>query len=253
MKFGYLFMNDHHMNIFRSYNHALIENNLTRAFMVTLRFLSSDCRNLFLKKLFKKFNHYDFKNVELALQGNIPIPLDKIRVIPHRIAIALIGFHYIENLDVYKSPEKYNSEVIYSDTSHPWNDAWIIDGNLENPKFCFMFECKGVGDILTAEQIIAYSKDYLRHDNYSEFQNNHEIVTWYDVFSISEHLLTCDISDFERNLLYDFIEYLKMNNVVPFKGFNFHNMPQKFKYKILFKINFNFKKIPAIPDIKIIL
>ena len=70
-------MTDPHLNLFYSYNqdNELIENNLTRAWIVTLRMLSAEIRNLFLQTLFK--NHLQvpdeqlpsFRTAHFALQG----------------------------------------------------------------------------------------------------------------------------------------------------------------------------------------
>lgn len=239
-------MQDKHMNIFYSYNHDLIENNMTRSFMVSLRTISPKLRKIILSRLFGQ--HFEFKimptyeNIDFALQENIPIKASKIRKIPNKYLVALTGNNIIEDLEKY-SDQKIFNKVPFSPYIKP--DAWIFD-NEKDPNFCFMIECKTINDVLNAKQIIAYAKYFFGIDNYDEMEKIVIRISWYDIVDICSDLLQEDFlgNEQEAYVLENLIGYLSYCNVIPFIGFDFDNIPKVPEYNIAEFLEFNFAIVP---------
>ena len=86
---------DWHLNLFYSYNqdNKLIENNLTRAFIITLRMLSPDTRHRLLDDLLDNplkrlgSDEISFHEAQMALQNHIDQV--KVRRTPHRYLLTL--------------------------------------------------------------------------------------------------------------------------------------------------------------------
>ena len=134
--------NDKHLNLFYTYNRdtELIENNLTRAFIVFLSILSGQTRNHFLRSIrLAKANDpsnkivgigdLDFTAVQFALQGNIDpqIPRNATRKILLTISTDSSD---ISEIDLVPTDEA-NGE------STP--DGWIYD---DSRAFCILIESK---------------------------------------------------------------------------------------------------------------
>jgi len=246
-------MKDRHLNIFYSYNHALIENNMTRSFIVTLRSISPELRKVILTKLFtshfKSKNVPNYKRIEFALQEKIPIEVRKLRRISHKYLVALTADNIIEDLDIYRDPSKFN-EVSFSPYIKP--DAWIFD-ELETPQFCFLIECKTVGERLRASQIIAYGKYFFGIDSFREIEKRLIKVMWYDVLEICAEIFESDFlgNRQEKCLLQDLIDYLGFCHVIRFTGFDFSKIPVLPGYKFEEYIDFNFSEILGLPSYEI--
>ena len=246
-------MKDRYLNIFYSYNHALIENNMTRSLIVTLRSASPELRKIILTKLFASYfnskNIPDFGRTEFALQEKIPIEVRELRRIPHKYLVALTGDNIIEDLDKYKAPSKFN-EVSFSPYIKP--DAWIFD-KLKNPQFCFLIECKTIGDRLETSQIIAYGKYFFGIDSFREIESRLIMVTWYDVLKIFAEILESDFlgNQQEKRLLEDLIDYLGFCHVIRFAGFDFSKIPKLPEYNFGEYMDFNFSEIPEPPSFDI--
>jgi len=246
-------MKDRHLNIFYTYNHALIENNMTRSLIITLRTLSPVLRRIILSRLFKpnfKFKQIpNFEQTEFALQEKVPIRVEKIRKIPHKYLVVLTGDGIIENLEKYKDIKNL-SKVKTSSLIKP--DAWIFDDQ-KIPQFCFLIECKTIGDPLDAKQIIAYAKYFYAIQNYREFEKILIQITWYDILDICTDLLEENLftNQQEKSLLLDLIEYLSFCHVIQFTGFNFIDISEFPDYEFSEYLDFNFSEISKLPSYEI--
>ncbi len=248
---------DCHLNLFYSYNQGneLIENNLTRAFIVTLKFLSQRTSQLLFKRILKSiWSDKDFsfvQNMDYALQGNVPIQRGKIKRIPRKFLMALTGNNIIKGLDEFKvegTVEKL--EVSYG--IRP--DAWIFEKS-KTPEFCFLIECKTIEDTLTAEQIISYAKLFYGMKKFNEINRNLIQITWYDVLEACESLIkeNSTKNEQEERLIKNLMEFLSFYGVKLFKGFNFSAIPEIPEYDLSTYIDFRFNEIPDLPDCKILI
>ena len=116
-------MADRHLNLFYSYNqdNELIENNLTRAFVVSLQAVSPEVRNRFLKVLLQKeyirlklsgvVELSSFMNAEFSLQGYMN--KEVARTFAHPYIITIASDRYQE------SGEEFQND------SNSIPDAWI--------------------------------------------------------------------------------------------------------------------------------
>lgn len=133
-------MEDKHLNIFFSYNrdNQLIENNMTRAFIVTMEIVSQELKIRFLSRLLEP--DIDFKalskdkNICFAMQDKLPVSRINLKKIPNKYLIALSGTKAIEDLEKYQDPASFN-KVVASPTIRP--DGWIFE-NAKLPNYCFI-------------------------------------------------------------------------------------------------------------------
>jgi hypothetical protein len=245
---------DCHLNLFYSYNQGneLIENNLTRAFIVTLKHLSQSTSQLLLKRIFGSvMSDEDFsfvQNMDYALQGNIPIQRSKIKRIPRKYLIALTGNNIIENWDKFKPEGVVESFKV----CHGIPDAWIFDIS-KDPEFCFLIECKTIEDTLTAEQIISYAKLFYGMNDFEEIEDRLIRLTWYDVLETCESFLKEENAknEQEEKAIKDLMRFFGYYGVKLFKGFDFSEMSELPEYDLAAYIDFRFDKIPELPDYKL--
>ncbi|MCL2154935.1 MAG: hypothetical protein FWH53_04640 [Leptospirales bacterium] len=218
------FMEDPHLNIFYSYNrdNELIENNMTRAFIVLLKYLSNSNKNQLLSILFHE--PYQNKSIGLALQANID------KSIPHKSQvkkiITLTDYGCVESLEIYNDSRKYQ-EVGVSYRNKP--DAWIFDS--EQYEFCYLIEAKHIGVELEAVQYISYAKQYFNY-SYAELEQNIINITWHDIL---QALQIINANEQELILISDFEEYLLFCGIKKlFNGFNWEILksPCSFKFSI---------------------
>lgn len=216
-------MKDPHLNIFYSYNrdNELIENNMTRAFIVLLKYLSNSNKNKLLSILFNETYHD--KSIGLALQGNIDssiIQKSKIKKV-----ITLTDYNCVEGLENYNDYNKYQ-EVGISELNRP--DAWIYDSELY--EFCYLLEAKPLMVELKAAQYISYAKQYFNY-SYTELEHNLITITWYDIL---QALPMINANEQELILISDFEEYLLFCGIKIFNGFNWERLkpPCTIKFNI---------------------
>jgi len=213
---------DRHLNIFYSYNrdNELIENNMTRAFIVLLKYLTNTNKNQLLSILFHE--PCQNKSIGLALQGNIDSSIiykSKVKKI-----VTLTDYGYVESLEIYNDPRKY--QKVGSDSGIP--DAWIFDS--EQYEFCYLIEAKHIMTELKAEQYISYAKQFFNY-SYAELEQNIINITWYDIL---QALPIINANEQELILISDFEEYLLFCGVKLFNGFNWEILksPCSFKFSI---------------------
>lgn len=244
---------DKHLNIFYSYEHKYLENNMTRAFIVTLKTLSPEKRNEFLNKLFCSDENYsynlDFKKSRFAFQGNIDLNEDEFHKIDFKILVSLTGNKFIEDIEQYEDSKKFK-KIEVSKKSRP--DAWIYY-NEAQPSFCFLFECKPVSVLLNARQIISYGKQYYDYRSYKDVERSLIYLTWYDIIEVCSELLKNKkaLNNSEIVILYDLIEYLEWNDVIYFIGFDFQSMPVLPEVDLTKYFIMNFGDVPSLPVLNI--
>lgn len=244
--------NDPHLNLFFSYHgdNVLIENNMTRAFIVTLKMLSLKTKKDFLKQLLK--DRIDYKvldacaSLDFALQDNIKLEDLELRNIPHKYLVALTGNNILEDGEKYQDPIHFE-RMKYTRRIRP--DAWIYEST-ETPSICFLFECKTVNDTLHASQIISYAMRFFGLTNYEDVRKQLIQITWYDVLDVCKGI----IDDFKsRNeqeavLLQNLADFLGLCGVSPFKGINFGDIPGLPSLGITGHVYLRLDHIPELPD-----
>jgi len=187
-------MTDKHLNLFYTYNRdtELIENNLTRAFIVFLSAVSGETRHRLLSALLEKSRkmtrnpaniaRLDFTNACFALQANID------RSIPHKSSGKVL-------LTISTEPLDLSSRLIATEIAQPHEDndergfasvpdAWIYDDT-----YCILLEVK-VGDYrLNIGQLHAHAKDWFGL-SLEHLRSHHALcpVTWIDVLEVLDDI-----------------------------------------------------------------
>ncbi|MEO0010348.1 MAG: hypothetical protein ABIK51_07515 [candidate division WOR-3 bacterium] len=242
-------MTDRHLNLFYSYNLSedaeLIEDNLTRAFIQTLRILSGENRKNFLKELFSKLPEYDYPNAGFALQGNIETNIPENCPNKYLVTIAT---------NPPEEKKKGAKDINAEGGSSP--DAWIY----KEQDYCFLIECKRGGNPVIEEQIIKHAKNYFGFTD-EEIEKRRLDLTWGEVLWVIEKF----ISDFpgeriystneqERYVLENFRDFLGFYGYRIFKGFDFENIPDAPEWQLYNVPAFagvDFKNIPNPPDFRL--
>jgi hypothetical protein len=244
-------MNDPHLNIFYSYNrdNELIEDNLTRAFIVTLSLLSPV---LLAQFIFRLLNNYstaidklEFAKVRFALQRR-PMKAELLRNVTHKFILTITGDGVIHGMDGEDDNIIFD-KVMVNESDRP--DAWIYDHASLPPKYCFLIESKKIYNNLSAEQVIGYSKDCYGTNSIEEFKQSLINVTWYDVLEVCNYL--CEIKDKgiinpqELSILDHLKEFLGFYGISSYSGWNINVLPTFPDYNF---IDFGLKQIPALPS-----
>lgn len=213
---------DKHLNCFYSYNHdeELIENNLTRAFILTLMGISSSTRNVFLQSLHPTFKKYDYTYANFALQDNIDVDISKFK---NRYIVGVSSSTDYEGEDKIKErkPIEKNTQISITD-SIP--DAWIYDNR--NADYCFLVECKKPPYVnIQYSQLVRHAYTYYNWDEI-ELKKNLIKLTWQNILKefnaiINEHKY---VNEQEKFLIENYISYLSFFGHIEFKGFSFDTL-----------------------------
>lgn len=248
-------MNDRHLNMFHSYNldNELIEDNLTRAFIVTLSFLSPKLLTQYLFRLLNKYSTtikiIDFSKVGFALQANIDINNEQLRKVTHRFILTITGdgvIHGMDGDDDHKIFDKIRGSKLISP------DAWIYDLTSLPPEYCFLIESKLIYNNLSAEQVIGYSKEFYGTNSIEEFKQSLINITWYDVLEVCTYF--CEkmddgiINSQELSILKHLKEFLGFYKFLPYKGWNKNELPALPDYNFLEVLDFKIEEIPNLPE-----
>ncbi len=215
-------MLDRHLNLFYSYNQSreaeLIENNLTRAFIQTLRALSGPVRNRLLRSLFSSrpksatLASYDYERAETALQNHMDESVSRGCVGKHIITIA-----------THEPEEEMDSGVAErNNDGDSIPDAWIFDK--ERCEYCLLIECKRGGNPRAEDQIRRHAKKWFGMDA----ADVHRVdLTWQGVLKVveQEQLLAQRDNQHEREyVLSGLIGFLDHFGYRLFKGFHFGDL-----------------------------
>lgn len=171
-------MDDYHLNLFYSYNqdNELIENNLTRAFVVSLKLLSPDTRHALLHALLYQplcqlgGSEISFHGAELALQSHVNQP--KIRQIPDRYLLALTSDRIVM---AEEDGVKDRVTEIYG--SIP--DGWLYDFQAG---WCFLIESKVGANPINEQQLVSHAVTWLGIPA-SQLERHLISLDWRDVLS----------------------------------------------------------------------
>jgi len=207
-------MPDPHMNLFYSYNHdnELIENNLTRAFLVTLKHLSPPLRTRLIRRILRvstsdrgcgnPAESLDFGAAEFALQGHVD-----------RAAVA--GARCKCLLSISSAPV-FETSSIPQEAYPSIPDGWIVAPHGE---YCILIESKVGTNPLDAVQIAAHAREWLRVDDPGEITR---VVSWEQISAAladecEDPRATSD-SAHERAMLRELLDFLQFYGYRPFRG-----------------------------------
>ena len=208
---------DPHLNLFYSYNadNQLIENNLTRAWVVVLRLLTPESRDILLSRLIHPALEYQgspkrfsFRDAQFALQGHIDPGFA--HNCKHRYILTIASEDW-----------KLVGEAPIIDASSGGSipDAWIFD---QEGDYCFLIEVKSGYYSLDAGQLYAHAINWLNIPAH-QVEDHLLSFTWFDAASLIFELLQ-DISSLnlqERLILNDLSAYLGFFDYLPLKGISF--------------------------------
>lgn len=209
-------MTDPHLNLFYSYNRdiELIENNLTRALIVTLRLLSGETRNKLLRELF---------DIPIRNLGGITPPFSS-------ASFTLQGYFDTSLLEQIKqkwvvtiATERELQESL--DPSIQWDgvsgdsipDAWIYD---PDEGYCFLIEAKIGSNPLDARQVLSHAKGWLGIPK-KHLSKNLIPLTWPDILRAIESVDPERISSSETKILGELTQFLGYYGYDLFEGFEF--------------------------------
>lgn len=236
-------MTDSHLNLFLSYNrdNELIENNLTRAFIVTLAMLSGRARDLLLKILFcdvastfplqEQISKLSFAYANFALQNNME---EGIAYNANLKCILAITSHHFEAFSEQtadnKNPEK-DEGLILLYKSIP--DGWIYDAA---EVYCFLIESKVGSNPVNNSQIASHAKEWFQIDDKMQRENCILSLTWMDVLASIEKVISNSsqagsfFNEVEIHLLSDLREFIILYDYHLYRGFRFEILkaPPKF-------------------------
>lgn len=238
---------DRHLNLFVSYNHDLTEDNLTRAFIVTLSLLSTDTNHIFLKTIlsrsqysekldFEDLFEQDLNSIQFALQGNIEIERKKIFAFPHKYLVTITGNNDFAEVDDYLSTEEDVEKTLLKreppkgspqfqllkklcSDSRP--DGWIYN---KDKGFVFLIESKTANSILYYSQVISHAYNWLGLSKVSEILERTIKIRWSDIANSIDRLIRMQITESEKRLLKELSNYLEYNGFKAFKGLQWNKL-----------------------------
>ncbi len=233
---------DKHLNCFYSYNrdNELIENNLTRALIITLMNLSNDIKNNILSILLNTEDigtrMYSFTDACFALQNNISPNI--IKETKEKYILTIAGSTFIQQEAEYNSIKDRAKEMLENAEPPPGSehilselssgsipDAWIYDER--DKHFCFLVECKLPGDSLYYEQIIRHANKHFGITDLDVLENKTIRLTWNDILEAIDQLTKTDdnICNIDQFLINNFVEFLSFYEIFLFKGIEIGKVP----------------------------
>ncbi len=227
-------MADKHLNLFYTYNrdNELIENNLTRAFIVFLSILSGETRHRILSTLLKRsrktadnpvdIDELDFRDARFALQSNID------RGIPKGSDRKLLLTVSTEPLDIVFSTAvphvEFTAESENDSGSTSVPDAWVYSNTRA---YCILIEAKVGLYALNIRQLEAHARDWFGSSLQNlDSRNSLCSVTWLDVLETLKETLGNDpcIDPSEGALLSHLMEFISYYGYRLFEGFDFRGL-----------------------------
>ncbi len=201
-------MRDRHLNLFYSYNrdNQLIENNLTRALVVTLRHLRPSLRKIVLAEIMLDAAlDLDFEGVKFALQGNVD-----------RASVAKAQRKYVLTLSS-NIPQLLTGSREIKGRSIP--DAWIL--GRENT-YCILVESKVGNNPLNADQISDHAEGWLGLQGENESQRAIISSSWVRVCDaladIMEDRAPVNATPLEKELISELLQFLQFFGYRSFRG-----------------------------------
>ena len=205
---------DKHLNLFYTYDqdNQLVENNLTRALIVCLRFLGGNNREKLLKTLLARriaeisgegaLESLGFERASFALQGHIDARISRGAANKYLLVISSKAA-----VDLPESANRYDSVP----------DAWIFDANM--PSYVFLVEAKVGTNMPDVDQLHSHASRWLDIDDLASCII---AVSWLDVLRTANDMLAQDngLNQQEKHLLADFISYLGFFGYRLLRGFH---------------------------------
>lgn len=210
-------MPDKHLNLWYAYNHdnELIENNLTRAFVLTLRSLTCATRDRILKRILAWKGGADpslgeplpsFATARFALQQYMDIRLSRTARLK---SILVLGSALPELTECKWKP--------YPSTP----DGWIFN---EQEGYCVLLESKLGDDALGESQLRSHAAHWMDLLTADAVRRHTTAVSWFDVAAHIEALPATDASaephttEQDRLLLAALLEFLGFYGYRTFHG-----------------------------------
>jgi len=268
---------DRHLNLFVGYNHDYIEDNLTRALIVTLRLLNDKTKRSLLKDIFSRLAYpeksnvmqlfdNDLTSIDFALQGNIELDKSKLCSFRNKYLITITSNNEFAEVEDYLDLEAYAEETLIkkkppedapqkqllkklSSDSRP--DAWIYN---ENEEFVFLIESKTVDAVLYYSQVIAHAFNWLGLTSISEMISRTIKIRWSDIINSIDSILAKHVSKTDEKLMNELLKYLVYNGFRSFKGFQWENLrkPPDIEIKINNFTAFQWERLNKPPKIDIL-
>jgi len=213
---------DRHLNLFYSYNlsNQLIENNLTRAFIQTLRLLEGKNRNEFLKILFAgKCEELNYSDAQVALQDNIDEAIPK--KAQKKYVITITG------RALGREDDKPDQTQEQEGGSIP--DAWIY----KEGEYCLLIECK-IGEGYDIKQIKNHITNWFDNKIDGRIDLAWDDVLW-GIDRMKEKVDSKEITlnRQEQIVLDDLFEFMGYYGYSIFKGFDFDPIPEKPDFELI--------------------
>jgi len=218
-------MADRHLNLFFSYSQDtdLLENNLTRAWIVTMQLLSSELRERLLHKLLGEAlralgnglsnREHSFATAQFALQGHMDSAL--VRSCSDKYLVAMASEH---GYDDDSSEGRESPRAGQASGSIP--DAWIFD---KAGSYCFLVEAKVGTNPLDDGQIANHATRWFGLPR-QELATHLLALSWDDLANVLEGILS-DIAGGrlaalvpEQLILTNLSEYLTFFGYRAFRG-----------------------------------
>lgn len=205
---------DPHLNLFYSYHTVPCENNLTRAFVHTLRLLPKATRTRLLHLLSERFAQLDFAEARFALQRPVENARDYEDTGKYVVAIATKTIE----LEGQTLPDKDREAI---------PDAWIYSKDSGEHSYCLLIECKRGDNRLHEPQLLNHACKHFEWTE-NEVKEHTVFLTWDSVLRAVDSILAGLPIDatFERLVLESLVEYLGFEpfGYRLFKGFRFNDL-----------------------------
>lgn len=227
-------MADRHLNLFYTYNRdsELIENNLTRAFIVFLSVVSNGTRNKILSTLLERSHKtlnntaevegLDFANASFALQSNIDRHFTKRSGKQLLLTVSTEPLDITSSVAVSDTGSANKGENGSGSTSVP--DAWIYD---ETRDYCILIEAKVGSYPLNIGQLQAHGRDWFGF-NLQKLNSRNSLcsITWIDILvTLSDAIRDHSYMDHsEGTLLSHMMEFIGFYGYRLFEGFDFSDL-----------------------------
>lgn len=227
-------MADRHLNLFYTYNRdtELVENNLTRAFIVFLSVVSGEARHKILSALLKRSHKttrepvnvedLDFTDARFALQSNIDRDLPKNSVRKLLLTVATEPLDISSGIAATAMKLTDEAEDDVGSASVP--DAWIYDNG---QAYCILIEAKVGSYPLNIGQLQSHAKDWFGSslENLNS-RNSLCSITWVDVLETLRDALNDHsyIDPSEGTLLSHMMEFISFYGYRLFEGIDFSGL-----------------------------
>jgi hypothetical protein len=227
------------MNLFYSYNESnqLIENNLTRAWIVSLKLLSGMVRNHLLKALLARplgvERLPDFSQARFALQAHMSKEIS--RQSAQRFILAIATERFEEDQEEPDEAVDTGS----ASTMQPSGGGSIPDGWIyEEKNYVYLVESKIGTNPLGAPQLFGEARDWFGFDE-QEARGHILALTWYDVMAAIERTIQGArsgkllLNGQEHLILNEFGTYLGFFGYRLFRGFRLSELGNKPDFSVL--------------------